>query len=397
MSVTTVTATSPPATSGSFAQADRSGLQASNLSQEMGGRTLLAGISLTFQRGEMIAIIGGSGAGKTTLLESLAGVRRPHRGTVALDGVDVTDPAARLRIGCVPQDDIIHLDLPLRRTVAHAARLRLPATTTRPDIDAAVDRVLDELDLADRGDVRVRELSGGQRKRASIAVELLTRPQVLLLDEPTSGLDPATAVEVMGVLRTVASHGTTVIVTTHAPADIRACDRVVLLARGGRLAFDGSPRDALAWFDVDHLDDLHTAVAVHDPQEVAERFATADGSPRMPASEFAVPRGRSGAAGMAGPGRQLMTLTRRGAELMVRTRLTSVILVGSPTLVIAMLTTLFRPDIFTGRGDATGAIQLVYWIAFAGFFFGLTYGLLQIVTEAPVVRRERFWGLSMTA
>lgn len=397
MSVTAFTATPPPATSRSFARPAESCLQASNLSRHVAGRTLLADISLTFPRGEMVAIIGGSGAGKTTLLESLAGIRRPHRGSVTLDGMDVTDAAARQRIGCVPQDDIIHLDLSLRRTVAYAARLRLPATTTRRDIEAAVERVLDELDLADRGDVRVRELSGGQRKRASIAVELLTRPQVLLLDEPTSGLDPATAAEVMGVLRTVASHGTTVIVTTHAPADVRACDRVVLLARGGRLAFDGSPRAALAWFDVEHLDDLHTAVAVHDPQEVAERFAVTHGSRSMSATDVDLPDGPSGTAGMAGPGRQLMTLIRRGAELMVRTRLTSVILVGSPTLVIAMLTTLFRPDAFSGRGDAIGAIQLVYWIAFAGFFFGLTYGLLQIVTEAPIVRRERFWGLSMTA
>jgi ABC transport system ATP-binding/permease protein len=397
MSVSTFPPASTPATSPSSEVPHGPGLHASNLSQHVTGRTLLADISLAFQRGELVAIIGGSGAGKTTLLEVLAGVRQPHSGSVTLDGVDVTGAAARRSIGCVPQDDIIHLDLPLRRTVAYAARLRLPGAATRADVDAAVDRVLEELDLADRGDVRVRELSGGQRKRASIAVELLTRPQVLLLDEPTSGLDPATAAEVMAVLRTVASHGTTVIVTTHAPADVRACDRVVVLARGGRMAFDGSPQDALRWFDVDHLDDLHTAVAVHDPQELADRFAATERPGPLPTTEPDVPDGPTETAGMAGPGRQLLTLVRRGAELMLRTRLTSVILIGSPTLVIAMLTTLFRPDTVTGQGDAVGAIQLVYWIAFAGFFFGLTYGLLQIVTEAPVVRRERFWGLSMTA
>ncbi|WP_052665382.1 ATP-binding cassette domain-containing protein [Nitriliruptor alkaliphilus] len=397
MSVTGSTATSPRATTRSYEWPSGSGLQASNLSQQVAGRTLLADISLTFPRGELVAIIGGSGAGKTTLLESLAGVRQPHSGSVTLDGVDVTAAAARQRIGCVPQDDIIHLDLPLRRTVAYAARLRLPGAATRTDIETAVDRVLDELDLADRADVPVRELSGGQRKRASIAVELLTRPQVLLLDEPTSGLDPATAAEVMGVLRTVASHGTTVVVTTHAPADVRACDRVVLLARGGRMAFDGSPPDALRWFGVDHLDALHTAVAEHDPQEVADRFAAIERSHAVPPTDLGPTDGPSDPAGMAGAGRQLLTLIRRSAELMLRTRLTSVILIGSPTLVIAMMTTLFRPDTFIGDGDAIGAIQLVYWIAFAGFFFGLTYGLLQIVTEAPVVRRERFWGLSMTA
>jgi ABC transport system ATP-binding/permease protein len=397
VSLATLATRSQPATPPSSSRPDAPGLRASALSQHVADRTLLAEISLTFRRGEMVAIIGGSGAGKTTLLESLAGIRPPHRGRVTLDGIGVTDAAARQRIGCVPQDDIIHLDLPLRRTVTYAARLRLPPTTTRAAIDEAVDRVLVELDLADRGDVRVRELSGGQRKRASIAVELLTSPQVLLLDEPTSGLDPATAAEVMRVLRAVASHGTTVIVSTHAPADVRACDRVVLLARGGHLAFDGPPQEALAWFDVDDLDALHTAVSLRDPQEAADRFAAAAASRTLPATEAAPPAGPSAMAGMAGPGRQLVTLIRRSAELMIRTRLTFAILVGSPTLVIAMLTTLFRPDTFTGRGDAVGAIQLVYWVAFAGFFFGLTYGLLQIVTEAAVVRRERFWGLSMTA
>jgi ABC transport system ATP-binding/permease protein len=398
MSSPTMTATEPfPTSSRHLPHVDGSGLRASNLSQHASGRTLLADVSLGFRRGEIVAIIGGSGAGKTTLLESLAGVRRSPHGIVTLDGMAVSDTGARQRIGCVPQDDIIHLDLPLRRTVAYAARLRLAATTSRADIEVAVDRVLDELGLADHGDVRVRELSGGQRKRASIAVELLTRPQVLLLDEPTSGLDPGTAAEVMRVLRAVASHGTTVIVTTHAPADVRACDRVVLLARGGRLAFDGAPDDALAWFGVDHLDDLHTAVAMHDPQQAADRFADADGSRSIPVATAEPPGGPVAPTGMAGPGRQLMTLVRRSAELMIRTRLTAAILVGSPALVIAMLTTLFRPDTFSGRGDAVGAIQLVYWIAFAGFFFGLTYGLLQIVTEGPVVRRERFWGLSIPA
>jgi ABC transport system ATP-binding/permease protein len=398
MSVTSilrpVTTPLPSRTSGSPAGA---GLRASNLSQQVADSTLLTDISLAFSPGELVAIIGGSGAGKTTLLESLAGIRRASGGSVTLDGAAVTDATARQRIGCVPQDDIIHLDLPLQRTLQYAARLRLPAATSRSDINDAVDRVLDELDLTERRDVRVRNLSGGQRKRASIAVELLTHPDVLLLDEPTSGLDPATAAEVMQVLRSLASHGTTVIVTTHAPADVRACDRVVLLARGGRLAFDGSPADALAWFEVGHLDELHTAVAGGDPEQLATRFAATSG--RLPAATVANPSTRRtpSTTGMAGPVRQLVTLVQRSAELMLRTRLTAAILVGSPTLVIAMLAMLFRPDTFTGTGDAIGAIQLVYWIAFAGFFFGLTYGLLQIVTEAPVVRRERFWGESMTA
>lgn len=378
------------------------GLRTCDVSRHVAARVLLDHVSVAFAPGELVAIIGVSGAGKTTLLETLAGLRRPTTGTVTLDGVDIGDAPTRHRIGCVPQDDIIHLDLPLRRTLLHAARLRLPTGTAAEQRGAAVERVLRELDLAHRGDVRVRDLSGGQRKRASIAVELLTHPDVLLLDEPTSGLDPATAAEVLRVLREVADRGTTVLLTSHAPADVRSCDRVVVLAAGGLLAYDGPPLAALDWFDVDELDELHAVVAESDPLQLADRFAAVadrqrDEAPQEEPEEETSP-GTTWAARMAGPGRQLLTLTRRSAELMVRTRSTAAVLVGSPTLVIVMLTVLFRPGgLVRAAGSAITAVQLVYWIAFAGFFFGLTYGLLQIVTESAILRRERSWGSSLGA
>lgn len=128
-----------------------------------------------------------------------------------------------------------------------------------------IERVLAELELAGHADTRVRDLSGGQRKRASIAVELLTTPDVLLLDEPTSGLDPATAAEVLGSLRRLAEGGAAVVLTTHAPADVDRCDRVVVLAAGGRLVFDGPAAEARAWFDVQRWDELYTLLATAEP------------------------------------------------------------------------------------------------------------------------------------
>src|SRR5262245_56701748 len=153
-----------------------------------GGRQVLHGVSFTVHACELVAIVGGSGAGKTTLLEALAGVRPAERGEVRFDGVDLYgnfDSYRRL-LGYVPQDDIIHADLPLERTLRYAAALRLPVSGSPAEVDAAVDRALGALDLSERADVQVAALSGGQRKRASIAVELLTSPQVFFLDEPTS-------------------------------------------------------------------------------------------------------------------------------------------------------------------------------------------------------------------
>jgi ABC-type multidrug transport system ATPase subunit len=367
---------------------------ADQVSRTVRGRTLVDGVSLSVEAGEMVALIGGSGAGKTSLLETLIGLHAPSSGSVTVDGVDVARDRREVDVGLVPQDDIIHVDLPLRSTLRYAARLRLPRTVSNTELDQVVDRVLSDLELADRADVVVRNLSGGQRKRASIAVELLTRPAVLALDEPTSGLDPATSREVLAVLRRIADAGTTVLLTTHAPDDVLSCDRVVVLAPGGRLAFDGAPEAAAPWFGVPDLGGVYAAVAagvvdlepepsVAPVRDVAGLAPVRPGTtmPTMPARPTWL--------------RQLVTLVHRGADLMVRNRLTAAILVGSPVLVIAMLATLFRRG--TVVTDPVAGVQLAYWIAFAGFFFGLTYGLLQIVTETAVLRRELSWGMSLTA
>jgi ABC-type multidrug transport system ATPase subunit len=224
----------------------------------VGTRHILQEVSLSIEPGELVAIAGGSGAGKTTLLEILAGLQPPSAGQVRHNGVvRGARVHADSRIGYVPQDDIIHLEMPLRRTLRYAARLRLPAVTSAAEADRVVEETMRDLDLADRAEVPVRALSGGQRKRASIAVELLTRPRLFFLDEPTSGLDPSTTADVMRVLRRLSQRGVTVVLTTHEPAGIERCDRVIFLARDGHLAFVGSPAEARSYFGVKDLAEVY--------------------------------------------------------------------------------------------------------------------------------------------
>lgn len=372
-------------------------IDAIGVSQHAGERQLLHAVSVSLEPGTLTAVIGGSGAGKTTLLKVLAGLRAPSDGKITHDGVsiDTVEPVGS-GIGYVPQDDIIHLEMPLRRTLQYAARLRLPAGTSAQDADRVVDETMRELDLADRGNVPVRQLSGGQRKRASIAVELLTRPRIFFLDEPTSGLDPATAGEVLAVLRRLARRGVTIVLTTHEPASIERCDQVIVLARDGHLAFAGSPAEARGYFQVGNVHEVYDRLATEDtPRTWAERFSAHRGSIE-PSSHVAAARPpRSG-----GPGslRQWWLLTRRNAEVLVRNRLTLAVLLGSPVLVTAMMATLFRPGAFdSDSSTGVGPVQTVFWIAFAGFFFGLTYGLLQIVGELSIFRRERFAGVGVGA
>ncbi len=376
-------------------------VDAVNVSRHLGARQILQELSLSVQPGELVAIAGGSGAGKSTLLEILAGLQPPSGGEVRHDGVvRGTRVNADSRIGYVPQDDIIHMEMPLRRTLRYAARLRLPAGTSAAEADRVVEETLHDLDLADRAEVPVRALSGGQRKRASIAVELLTRPGLFFLDEPTSGLDPSTAADVMRLLRRLSQRGVTVVLTTHEPAGIDRCDRVVFLARDGHLAFTGSPTEARRYFGVEDLAEIYNRLAgEHTPQIWAERFAVSRGTPEArPGLALTPTPSANSDVKRTGMVRQWWLLTRRNVDVLVRNRLTLAILLGSPVLVTAMMATLFKRGAFNPRSAADlGPAQIVFWIAFAGFFFGLTYGLLQIVGEMAVFRRERLAGLSVGA
>jgi ABC-type multidrug transport system ATPase subunit len=352
------------------------------------GELILHGISLSIGRGELVAIIGGSGTGKTTLLDTMCGLRPPAAGQVHRGG-------EQGRHGYVPQDDIIHLTLPLRRTLRYTAGLRLPAGTTPGQAEQAVTDVLKTLELADRADLPVGQLSGGQRKRASIAAELLTRPGVFFLDEPTSGLDPARGAELMRTLRQLASEGTTVVLATHNPLDAERCDKVAVLAEHGYLAFFGSPEQARAYFATGSISEIYERLAGPDPAEAwGRRFAQTQAQPSAPPPSAEAASAAPGSLRGIGSVRQWQLLTRRNAEILARSRLTLAILLGSPILVLAMFVVLFKPHAFgPGVPSPEATVMILFWVAFGGFFFGLTYGLLQICTEFAVLRRERFVGL----
>ena len=279
-------------------------IDVAGVTADAAARVVLNDVSLSIAPGELVALVGGSGAGKTTLLEAMAGLRPVAAGVVAHDGAPVRADRRVAGIGFVPQDDIVHRELPLRRVLRYAARLRLPAGTSRAEVEQIVERVLCDLDIADRVDVRVGDLSGGQRKRASIAVELLTRPRVLFLDEPTSGLDPSTSTDVLGVLSRLTREGVTVVLTTHNPADIEACDRVVFLAPGGYLAFAGTPRAAWDYFGVADLSLAYRRLSREEsPAAWATRFAAQQATVEVPAAVVAAPYPLPAGIGPAANGR----------------------------------------------------------------------------------------------
>jgi ABC transport system ATP-binding/permease protein len=214
------------------------GLEVREVDFSIGGKNLLEKVSLTARPGSLTAIIGGSGAGKTTLARLIAGYAAPTAGLVTFEGHDIhTEYASlRTRIGMVPQDDVVHPQLTVNQALGYAAELRLPPDTSKADRKQVITQVLEELELTRHADTRVDKLSGGQRKRASVALELLTGPSLLILDEPTSGLDPALDLQVMTMLRQLADAGRVVLVVTHSLTYLDICDQVLLMAPGGKTA-----------------------------------------------------------------------------------------------------------------------------------------------------------------
>ena len=217
-----------------------------------------------------------------------------------------------------------------------------------------------------------------------------------LLAETITQLDAPPKVFVSGsAMGFYGDTGTTVVMTTHAPTDLARCDRVVILADGGRLAFEGSPAAAVEWFGVRDLGQVYEVLAAADAVTTADQFRRRHPVPEVPFVERRAPGRRAASVGAM---RQWFALTRRAGDLLVRNKLTLAILAGSPAMVVGMMAVLFRPGTFDAAVTTpVPAIQTLFWIAFASFFFGLTYGLLQIVGEFSVFRRERFNGLSVSA
>ncbi|HEV7376248.1 MAG TPA: FHA domain-containing protein, partial [Pyrinomonadaceae bacterium] len=219
---------------------------------------LLDDVDLTVQPNEFVGLLGPSGAGKSTLMDSMNGMRPATSGRVLINNLDLYQHLDSIKqsIGYVPQDDIIHRELTVYRTLYYVARLRLSRDVSTAEIDQIINEVMDVTGLSERRDVPVAQLSGGQRKRVSIAVELITKPSVIFLDEPTSGLDPATEEKIMKLFRQIAESGRTVILTTHAMENVRLFDKIVVMMRG-KLVWYGEPKLALEHVGASSFKDLY--------------------------------------------------------------------------------------------------------------------------------------------
>ncbi len=247
------------------------------------GVPLLSDISISIPPRKFVALVGGSGAGKSTLMDALNGLRPAHEGKVLYNGRDYYRNLAAFstQLGYVPQDDIVHRDLTVERALYYAAKMRLPNDFTDAQIRQRINEVLEDVEMTGRRKLLVSKLSGGQRKRVSIALELLANPSLFFLDEPTSGLDPGLDRKMMFLLRKLADKGHTIILVTHATNNINTCDYVCFLVKDGRVAYFGPPEEAKQYFGKTDFSEIYTSLEPTDenpniPMEAEARFKSSE-------------------------------------------------------------------------------------------------------------------------
>jgi ABC transport system ATP-binding/permease protein len=394
---------------------------------------ILQNISVSFRPREFIVVVGQSGGGKSTFVDAVAGYRPatpPSR--VLVNDIDIYQHFDSIRndIGFVPQKDIIHMELTVYQALDYAAQLRMPGDTTPEERHKRVMEVLADLDLTHRKDVQISGLSGGQQKRVSIGVELLTKPGLFFLDEPTSGLDPGTETALMQLMRRLADQGRTIVLITHATKNVMLADKVIFLARGGYLAWFGPPEDALEYFDQYRSDRERRAGKI----EFDEIYAILDDQSKGKAEDWAnryressahrkyvaeplkdkmapgkaptIPESKQPARKVGGAAskqisglRQFMVLSARNIKILTRDRFAlGLMLVTAPLvslLDVVLSLVLGRQPFDFYEGDMAQVMITLFLLTIYGIMVGGISQMREIVKEGDIYKRERLVNLKI--
>jgi ABC-type multidrug transport system ATPase subunit/pSer/pThr/pTyr-binding forkhead associated (FHA) protein len=377
------------------------------------GRRILDNVSFVLEPSSMLVIVGPSGSGKSTLLRALTGTRPADQGQVGYGGRDLYSnyEEIRHRIGFVPQDDILHPQLRVDQALDYAGRLRFPADVDAQQRAARVSEVIHELGLVPQARQRVSTLSGGQRKRTSTAMELLTRPSLLFLDEPTSGLDINRDREVMNVLRTLADGGRTVVVVSHNVTYLNLASRILVLATGGQLAYYGPPKEALSYFGFADYADMYAALEQPNDQwrarfEQSPTAQQAASSRRQPITGNSADPSKLVAPRNQRRGAQFATLCSRYISVIAADRA----FVGL-TVLMPLILALFAHAVPGSQGLSVAHAsaenvqhkgthspgQLLLVLIVGGCLTGGAASVREIVKERAIYARERAIGLSWGA
>ena len=380
-------------------------------------KTIANDVNLFIEPNKFVAIVGGSGAGKTTLLNCLAGMTGFTSGEVLINGESIRTSGKSLRslMGYVPQQDIVYDSLTLEHMLRYSAKLRMPPDTSSEEIQRKIDETLEVVELSDHRNTLIRLLSGGERKRASIAVELLASPRLFFLDEPSSGLDPGTEKHLMQMLKRLSQTGKTVIMVTHTVQNLDLCDTVICMGKGGVLCYAGPPKDALTFFKCNNLTDIYDDLN-ENSVDTAQRYrehATSNlpGANETPGLEKA-PKFRKGPKQVL---REFWVMTCRYVEIMASKpwRLVLLLLV-MPIFLTILVCIAFQADgniynmIMSASGGSVSVVresypflvagdtmQLMFAFSCACFWVGIFNSIQEVSKERVIYEREKFSGIGV--
>jgi ABC-type multidrug transport system ATPase subunit/pSer/pThr/pTyr-binding forkhead associated (FHA) protein len=385
-----------------------------------GGKVLLDDVTFPIPGKSFVAIAGPAGSGKSTLLNALVGMRPANSGEVRYDNRDLYTEYAELRhrIGLVPQQDVTHTQLTTRTALRYSAELRFPADTSKRERRARIEEVLSDLDMSEHGDTRFEKLSGGQRKRSCIATELLTQPSMLFLDEPTSPLDAYHKREFMQQLRHITDEGRSVVVITHDIDQVSICDRLLVLAPGGRMAYYGTPDEGLAYFGCADWADVFKELETKPKEDwggkfkasqAYQRYVVGPMAPRPVSPPIPTPRPLPGPEAAAAPEepapprprgklRQTFTLSRRYARVIAADKGYLMFAGLLPLILGALVRLMPSPEGLGGLpGTNVDAITLLLVLVMSACLAGTANSVREIVKELDIFKRERAAGLSCGA
>jgi ABC-type multidrug transport system ATPase subunit/pSer/pThr/pTyr-binding forkhead associated (FHA) protein len=349
---------------------------------------LLEDVSIVIEPREFVGLLGPSGAGKSTLMDAMNGSRPAQRGKVRLNSADLYGEYASLRtlIGYLPQEDILHRQLTVKECLYYSARLRLPDDFGESEIRERVNEVMQQLDLTERADITIAQLSGGQRKRVSLGIELLSKPALLFVDEPTAGQDPRTEMKMMQLFREIANRGATVIINTHLLGSFSLLDKVAVLVRG-KMAYFGASQDMLPYFNARRPHDIYDKLQEKKAEEWAKQYKQSKTYSECVgnvladvAADKGPPKDEKKQQARHSALRQLMTLLSRQFTLKLKDKAT-IAAILAPPFVIAILMGLMK--------QAPNEPKVLFMIVLVALWFGCSSAVREIVDELPVYRRER--------
>ncbi|MGY8917845.1 MAG: FHA domain-containing protein, partial [Flavobacteriales bacterium] len=345
------------------------------------GVKALKKMDLSIPSKSLLAVMGPSGCGKSTLLKALNGDTPASRGRVLLFGQELLSNYDYLKtqIGYVPQDDIVHQQLTVEQCMYFTAKIRLD-NPLDSKIDKKINAILSDLNISHIKHNLISEISGGQRKRVSIAVELLTEPLILFLDEPTSPLDPQTVEDFLMILKKLSDKGTTVVMVTHKPEDLEYMDEVIFMAEGGNITYYGDSKKYKQYFKVE------TAVAVFAQisGKTASNWISKYLNPRPLSITTSQPidvKSNSNTSALD----QYYWLTKRYFRIKTNDTINSTIMLIQAPIIAVLICFIFN-EISSG---------VLFMIAISAIWLGTQNAAREIVSEQAIYKRERMFNLDI--